>query len=557
VAPYATGPLQAKTRWGPPTDDAGTGPDGTPRPLSLLRPGTTGVCGSSGVGVLLRHVILTADVGLFEGALALMEEVSDAGPNGVIAALQAAAAALRAGHQLPIDGGGIYGGVTSSAAVGPAGHHAAYLAALDRRDYPAAVASLHALFDVGYGVGVGGLSPTQGITTAIALLSRAGLSAVDAAGGAAAGPDAAALASTRLSLSGPFARARDLLLASATPPPVAGVLQGRQLTAYPLLQLAATELAFGHGAAAAAAARECLRTAHATGDRHCASLALQLLGDAEHALLAGETDPYDGYDEDNDDNSGGGSGNDGADADDGGAVLTVTDGGRRHVESLLATAARAFDLGLWRQAVGASLQAAEVAAGAAPPHRTTTPASSAARTAAAAVPDWLTLDAAVAARPGMWGVDPRSSSSSASSGGGGGGGATAGGGGSSSGALPPALMLAPPTVAIAAAHARRVRAKEGAAGASAVAGAAAGAAGGNSALAIASAAAALVLPPPGQPLQWSHPQPLSAGEVTAAHARAHAARAAALRAAGQHALADAALACASVAAAAAAGGAAP
>ena len=160
----------------------------------------------------------------------------------------------------------------SSLSPSPAEQRRRLESALAAGDYTGALAALHGYFDLAYGTSLGGGSSLVGTTTAQSLLSP-GL-----------------LADTAL-FNGPLARARELLLAASTGPPVGGTPLGRSLAHYPLLHLAALELRFGHAAAAADALRECARVAAANGDGACGTYCLELSLEVEAAELAAPISP--------------------------------------------------------------------------------------------------------------------------------------------------------------------------------------------------------------------------------------------------------------------------
>lgn len=258
-----------------PDDDDGSGGGGGGGAAWLLPPGLARVAPDSALGLLLRRCVVEVSSLLFDGVLALAD-----GARVTAAGLEAAAAAANE-QQLqtpPVGGDDDDDGDDSDdgKASGPLASRREYAAALARGDYPAAVAALHALFDVGYGAGLLGGSAVTGTATGVGLLAGAG----SGRGGVAP------------QLTGSLARVRELLLVAASAPPVGGVPAPglRSLLHYPLLRLAATELWFGHTSTAADALRECLRVAHANGDAPGAAYSLALAVEASALAAAGEGD---------------------------------------------------------------------------------------------------------------------------------------------------------------------------------------------------------------------------------------------------------------------------
>ena len=558
--------------------------------LTLLRPGTSAVARNSALGVLLRRLCLAGSSGLFDGLLQVYESLPSvtSAMKRFIDELEGrlvASSSPQVEQALSLGNNGC--GIAVASSTSSSLHRHRYLSALTSYDYPAAVDALHAMFDSGYGAAIGGASAADGFTTALGLLTRSShhsnvgvsseISTNDAIHNAqnitsslSASAAAALTGNPALSalLTSPFSRTREILIAASSPPSVGGISTGRSLLHYALLQLAATELWFGHVGNATAAVRECLRAAHAAGDVPCASLALQLLAECEEAAAAAVVSTGSPVSAVNLD----GSVNTGPTG-----VVTANDRLSAFV-SISASAVRATEAGLWRQAIAATLQAAELRHGLM--NRNVSPLSSATdamdangcrdigaaadcddfqrlldgtlsdtassvdklHTAAgggsmssssgyltapshasaesmptAPVPAWLSLEPSVGSRMGGFGIGsvaPITAPSDAN-------GASSGFSDLSSASMASAAAataaspLVSPSVAIAAAYGRRLKAKDGAAAGSQLL---------PSPL-TGGGAGALTLPAAGQPLPWSQPQPLSATDVMSAHAAAHAMRA--------------------------------
>lgn len=270
---------------------------------------------------------------------------------------------------------------SASDSLSPAFQRRRLESALALNDYTLALSSLHAYFDLAYGTSLGGGSALTGSTTAQSLLSPS------------------LLADTAL-FAGPLARARELLLAASTGPPVGGTPLGRPLAHYPLLHLAALELWFGRAAAAVETLKECARVAAANGDAACGSYCVELLMDAEveaavKARLVARP----------------------AAAPPVAESLPPPVDAAAVIDVLLRLRSRAGEMGLWRQQASVALRLAELRYGAGTPERREPSAwlrgfsemSRAARqgtspsmrlSTAASLCDWLSLDPCISFRLG-------------------------------------------------------------------------------------------------------------------------------------------------------------
>jgi hypothetical protein len=523
-------------------------PPAPPPAVPPLLPAVAAVEPRSALGVLLRRVSLAGGARLFDGVAEVWEGVPGAAADAADAA--DAVEGDDAGRDDPLAAGSSgYGGSSTGGVSGmrglmmpvaeaaapalpplllptprqlldaspgaPAGLRAAYVAALDARDFPAAVDALHAYIDAGFGAAVGGGAATVGATTPLGVLTGAAGAGGGrgGGGGGGGGGDAGGIPA----LSGPTGRVRELLLSAASAAPVGGAALGRTLLHYGLLHLAALHGDFGHGDEAADALRECMRVAQASGDAACASYVLELLA----ATAAGGGGGASG-------GAGGGGFSAppgppppeaGAGADGPAPPVTLPS---ESVDLLRRVRQRASDLGLWRQQAEVSLRlvehavatelAAAAAAGASSPAGPSPPR--------VAMPDWLSVDPYTAYRAGGYCVGVATSSSAAPAGGGGGAAATvspavtaAGRDGVGAAAL---TALTGATATAAAAAARRSRAlheRRPSLG---------GGAGGDRDR---DRDGAGLAPAPGPGAVWSSPAPLAWHEVVALHAAGHASRA--------------------------------
>lgn len=346
----------------------------------LLHPVLKRLDPSSYGALLLRRVGVEMAAGQFEAVASAMHEAA--------AALEELRGWVVAGQ--PVGSTQV---ATTREGAGEARCRDAYVSAAAAGDLPAALAALHAQFDTAYGTALLGGSPVTGGTTPLGMV----------AGDAQCG---------RLLGTGPLARVQELLVSSASAPPVGGMALGRSLLHYALLAHATLYASVGAWEEAEDALAECTRVAQACGDAPAAAAALLLSGEVRQAsVLAGQ---------------GGGASGVIAQAfeDDTAQELDV------EAASMLRRARqRAGELGLWRQQASSSLQLVEGAVASACREaqeggRALAPTGVAPIT----MPDWFSVDPFTSMRVGGYACGGAPASRSLTPGGAGGLSSGAGGG---------------------------------------------------------------------------------------------------------------------------------